>query len=226
MPNTYNLDRIHNLLNDAFASGEALLVFCYDQPAFRTVYVDLTQTASRADLTHHLLTYAHHNRQLEHLLDLVQAIAPEAHVLHSPYHHDPAADPATAHPHLGHRTIDRLEVIDQFGRLMQTDSSHRLLRLVGEAKMGKSHLLTKVFPEMARRWYLAGCAIIDLRSYRAPADILLAACSQLDPDRFPAFHQAYQVWLDRPRPLAEATSLEALLAQRGHAQSPSDQDDR
>lgn len=43
-------------------------------------------------------------------------------------------------------TIDTQMALHSFGLLMQPDSAFHLLCLVGPAKTGKSHLLTKVFP--------------------------------------------------------------------------------
>lgn len=49
-----------------------------------------------------------------------------------------------------HPMIDGEEVLDLFATFIQPQSRHRVLRLLGEAKLGKSHLLTKVLPVLAR----------------------------------------------------------------------------
>ncbi|MDF5727531.1 MAG: hypothetical protein PUP92_05705 [Rhizonema sp. PD38] len=46
-----------------------------------------------------------------------------------------------------HTTINAHSIIKQFHDFMKLDSSIRILRLTGKPKMGKTYLLTKVFPE-------------------------------------------------------------------------------
>lgn len=95
-------------------------------------------------------------------------------------------------------TIDRQEVIDLFDQFMQSDSHLRVLRLHGEAKMGKSHMLTKVFPVLAQQKHQAVCAVVDLRSQVNIPDILHTMSSFLAPRiLFSNFNAAYQEWLNR-----------------------------
>jgi hypothetical protein len=108
--------------------------------------------------------------------------------------------------------IDGEEVLNLFATFMQPQSRHRVLRLLGEAKLGKSHLLTKVLPVLARSQYQAcTCAILDLRN---PAlgvpDILHNTCSQLNDAAFTGYRNAYQAWRNRPK--IEANGLQALLS--------------
>lgn len=80
------------------------------------------------------------------------------------------------------QTIDTHEAFKLFHQLMATDSHFRVLYLIGNAKMGKSHLLTKVFPVIAQHTYQARSIVIDLRNrtYTVP-DILNIVCEQLGP---------------------------------------------
>lgn len=109
-------------------------------------------------------------------------------------------------------TINGEEILDIFHHLMQTDSPHRVLRLMGQAKLGKSHLLTKVFPVLARQEQTAcRCAILDLRSQaQGIPDVLHSACAQLGDEGFGGYLSEYRAWRNRPR--VEASNLQALLS--------------
>ena len=73
----------------------------------------------------------------------------------------------------------------------------QVLYLVGEGKMGKSHLLTKIFPALARNYY-ARYAILDLRNESDTIpDLLHLVCSQLTPHDFTHYHTAHNQWADR-----------------------------
>lgn len=79
-----------------------------------------------------------------------------------------------------HQTIDTYEAVKLFHQLMEADSRLRLLYLVGNANMGKTHLLTKVFPVLAQHTYQARCVIFDLRHrIYSVSDILSMAYEQL-----------------------------------------------
>jgi len=111
-----------------------------------------------------------------------------------------------------HSTINQERVIELFHELMQPDSSFRIWRLLGEAKLGKSHFLTKIFPTLARESRQVRCVLLDLRrqSY-SPIDILHAICDQLGGETaFPAYCAAYGEWLNRPR--VQTIGLKAFLA--------------
>src|SRR5437879_2850443 len=99
-----------------------------------------------------------------------------------------------------YETIDTHDAISVFHQLMQPDSEMRLLRLVGHGKMGKSHLLMKVFPVLAQKDYHARYATLDLRNslYRVP-DILQMACSFIGAKECAGYNAAYQAWITRSR---------------------------
>ena len=95
-----------------------------------------------------------------------------------------------------HPTINGEEILDLFHQLMQPNSPQRVLRLMGQAKLGKSHLLTKVFPGMARQEQ-ATCrhAILDLRSQaQGIPDVLHSACGQLGDEGFGGYLAEYKTW--------------------------------
>lgn len=94
-----------------------------------------------------------------------------------------------------HETIDTDEVVALFRSLLQRDSHIRILRLIGEAKMGKSHLLTKVFPAIAEQNGHIRYVVLDMRNrmYAVP-DILDIACSFLDSKNFDSYHAAHREW--------------------------------
>lgn len=97
-------------------------------------------------------------------------------------------------------TIDTHEAIDLFHHLMEPDSQVRVLRLIGEAKMGKSHLLTKVFPILTRQKYQARCAVLDVRNKADTiSDVLQLACSQFGPKSCDNYEAADQLWTNQPR---------------------------
>lgn len=111
-----------------------------------------------------------------------------------------------------HPTINGEEILDLFHQLMRADSPQRVLRLMGQAKLGKSHLLTKVFPGMARQEQ-AACrhAILDLRSQaQGIPDVLHSACAQLGDEGFGGYLAEYRAWRNRPR--VEASGLQALFS--------------
>jgi len=108
-------------------------------------------------------------------------------------------------------TINRQTAIEQFEQLLQLDCSFRVLRLLGEAKQGKTHLVAKVFQELARA-NQARCAVLDLRQQiQGLADILHIACSLLGGETlFTHYHAAHQEWINRPR--LEVSGLQALFS--------------
>ncbi|MDY6877369.1 MAG: ATP-binding protein [Chloroflexota bacterium] len=110
------------------------------------------------------------------------------------------------------KTINRRDSINLFHHLMQPDSEFHILRLLGEAKMGKTHLLTKVFPTLARQNYQAHYAVLDLRGQaQTPTSILHTAYSQIgDPTTFPNYCAAYQELINRSK--VQVTGLQAILA--------------
>src|SRR6266566_8495384 len=101
-------------------------------------------------------------------------------------------------------TIDTYEAVDLFDQFMRPDPKIRILRLVGDAKMGKSHLLTKVFPELVHQRYHARCAVLDLRNrMHTVPDILHMASSLLEVKNFDGYFAAHREWSNRPQVKAE-----------------------
>ena len=113
---------------------------------------------------------------------------------------------------LSHKTINTHGAVDLFHRLMQPDSEIRVLRLVGDGKMGKSHLQTKVFPTLAQRDYQARYATLDLR-YRLHGvlEILKMACDFIGMQNCKGYNTAYQVWLSQSR---SRSNLKAEVTRR------------
>lgn len=97
------------------------------------------------------------------------------------------------------KTINLREAIELFGQIIKPNNQHRILCLLGDAKMGKSHLVTKVFPKLARK-FQNHCAVIDLRTRtQTIADILHNACALFGPDlQFPNYNKAYEESIERP----------------------------
>jgi hypothetical protein len=97
------------------------------------------------------------------------------------------------------QTIDTHEALKLFHQLMETNSHFRVLYLIGNAKMGKSHLLTKIFPVMSHHKYQARSILFDLRNrtYAVP-DILNIACEQLGPKVCYNYYTAYQQLTKHP----------------------------
>jgi len=97
--------------------------------------------------------------------------------------------------HSPYAIINTHEAVHIFHGFMQPDSPMRVLRLVGKGKMGKSHLLTKVFPILARQHYQAQCVFLDLRNpVYTPADTLQIACSQLGSQFCDRYAAACAAW--------------------------------
>src|SRR2546421_11147121 len=99
-----------------------------------------------------------------------------------------------------YETINTTEAVHQFRQLMQPNSSFRILRLVGEGKMGKSHLLTKVFPHLTQQEYQARWALLDLSyQFHTVPDILSQVCAQCNDVNFDSYNTADRDWSSRPK---------------------------
>jgi hypothetical protein len=106
--------------------------------------------------------------------------------------------------------IDREEAIKRFQTLIDPGTPLRVLRLLGEAKMGKTHLLARVFPELVPQ-HSARCAILDLRNMQQTIITHLhTACEQLGRDHFPRFDEAYTSWAETPQ--IDIRGLKAVLS--------------
>jgi hypothetical protein len=99
-------------------------------------------------------------------------------------------------------TIDTHEAVKLFHHLMEPESVRqeqpfRIFCLTGQANMGKSHLLKKVFPTLAQHTYHAHYILIDLRDYPISSvpDVLNAICTQLDPGTCTTYTHSYQKML-------------------------------
>jgi hypothetical protein len=112
-----------------------------------------------------------------------------------------------------HATINAHSIIEQFHKFMQQDSQFRVLRLTGDAQMGKSHLMTKIFPELCQQ-HQAYCAVIDLRNTsQTIMDFLDAAKSKLTIHGvdFPNYSRTYERWIYKPKVNVEG--IKALFSE-------------
>ncbi|HEY6541993.1 MAG TPA: hypothetical protein VIZ18_13705 [Ktedonobacteraceae bacterium] len=99
-----------------------------------------------------------------------------------------------------YKTINTAGAVNLFHQLMQPDSQIRILHLVGDGKMGKSHLLTKIFPHLAQQDYQARCAVLDLSyQFLTVPDILNQACDQFGDQCCDGYYAAEQAWINRPK---------------------------
>jgi hypothetical protein len=101
---------------------------------------------------------------------------------------------------MSYEMINTQEAIKLFRHLLQSNSQMRVLRLVGATKIGKSHLLTKVFPQIVHELYQARLAIIDLRNpaHTIP-DFLDIASRQLGDQACNNYARASHHWTNRPK---------------------------
>ena len=111
--------------------------------------------------------------------------------------------------------INREDFLHEFHQMMQPHSDMRVMRLLGEGKMGKSHLLTKVLPKIIAEHFPAYHSIIvDMRrETQTVPDYLYLLKTLLEKEpgmTFPDFDRAYQDWLNRPK--INVSGLSALLA--------------
>lgn len=112
---------------------------------------------------------------------------------------------------MNHLTINRQDVIALFDRLVEPDSPYRMLHLLGEAQMGKTHLMTRIFPQRAGDPHRLHCAMISLHSRVRVADILSDLTSRLaEAGPFPNFERAYHDWATRP--IIEASDIQGVFA--------------
>lgn len=92
-----------------------------------------------------------------------------------------------------HQTIDTHEAVKLFHQLMQADSRLRILYLIGDANMGKTHLLKKVFPVLAQHQYQSRCVFFDLHKYICSvSDILNMVYEQLGSKHCSNYYKASQ----------------------------------
>jgi len=104
--------------------------------------------------------------------------------------------------------IDREEAVTHFRALIDPVTPLRVLRLLGEAKMGKTHLLTRVFPALAQQHGIR-YAVLDLRNMQQTIIAHLHnACVQLGWGHFPTFDQFYTAWITQPQ--IQVSGLQAM----------------
>jgi hypothetical protein len=106
--------------------------------------------------------------------------------------------------------INHEAAIEDFRRLLDATAPHRVLRLLGNGKMGKTFLLTRIFPRLIAAQRLRYAHIDMHNPAHGPLDLLHTACGQLDRRRFATFDAAYESWLNRPR--IAVSGLQVLLA--------------
>lgn len=107
-------------------------------------------------------------------------------------------------------TINRQDVTTLFDQLIELDSPYRTMHLLGEAKMGKTHLMTRIFPHRAGEHRLH-CVMLDLRGQIRVADILQNLRSRLtEAGPFANFDRAYRDWVTRP--IIEASDIQGMFA--------------
>jgi hypothetical protein len=98
-----------------------------------------------------------------------------------------------------HPTINTHAAIGLFQQLMRPDGNLRMLCLVGDGKMGKSHLLTKAFPSIAEREQVR-YVILDLRNrlYDVP-EVLKMICDLIGSELFKSYITTYQHWFSKSK---------------------------
>ena len=107
--------------------------------------------------------------------------------------------------------IDHDEAIAKFQQLLEPRSRYRFLRLSGEGKMGKTKLMSEVFPTLAAHKSVA-CVLLDLRDSGPPlVERMHSACHHLL-TYFPNFCQTYAEVLSTPNVGVELTSILAILS--------------
>lgn len=120
-------------------------------------------------------------------------------------------------------TINHDAAVEEFTLLMTGADGRRVLRLIGEGKMGKSHFLTRVFPLIAEQDFGARCAVVDLRNQAEPIPSLLyQAVNGLGPTTFGEFELDYLDWRDRPAP--QGVTLEQALSRAAPTTGPTQDD--
>ena len=114
--------------------------------------------------------------------------------------------------------IDREDVLNLFHQLVQPNSRFRIIRLSGDAKTGKSHLLTKVFPTVAQQQYGYKYAILDLRNRAQNViEFLHMICGLLgDNSDFPDYYACYKQWMSRPNKVDVQGGIQAFFFKFKH----------
>ena len=200
---TPNLNQLYTLL-DSFYTYEQLCILCLDNKPFTPAYNRL-ESPDKTALIHSLIDHIQAIDHLQELLQIAQAHNPTLYNQHEATWQT-MVQPAPAPE--DYPTINRQEIMDHFRQLLSPYPTIRLLCLIGEAKMGKSHLMNKVFPRLARS---IPFALVELGPRIDCAGTLQTIVAQLGPDKFPAFNQAYLDYLNQP--VSQAETLADVAAQ-------------
>jgi hypothetical protein len=161
-----------------------------------------------------LVAWFDRRHRLPELEDKSKQLRPDIAWEPEPPEQKPAAVSPSLSPYVApasHETINRLDVVSLFHAMMQPDSRCRVLRLIGDAKSGKSHLVTKVFPAIAQDNGVP-CAVMTLRNTsQDAADILHAICSYLGGiETFTSYQAAYEQMQNRAR--AQVSGVQAWFS--------------
>ena len=118
----------------------------------------------------------------------------------------PASYPVRPYPPI----INHDRAIEQFRQLLAPNPKIRFMRLLGDGEMGKTTLMSKVFPVLATQQNIR-TAYIDMRNQaQKPIDFLHTICGLIDRRGFPAFDHAYEEWLTRPK--IQMVGLQSFLS--------------
>lgn len=82
--NYYSSSNIRRLLNEGFSEQE-LRRFCFDNPKFRDLYHDLSESTGKSEIIDKLLDYAKNRGLLEVLLEWAEEQNPNRYALYKPY---------------------------------------------------------------------------------------------------------------------------------------------
>jgi hypothetical protein len=106
--------------------------------------------------------------------------------------------------------IDRQPAINLYRAVLEGERRECILRLIGESKMGKTHML-RVYRHIAEQEYNARCAVIDLRSRLYDCgDLLHLVAQQLGLPNFENYQAAHDKLASQPQ--MQVSGLMALLS--------------
>jgi hypothetical protein len=192
LPPQERLTRLREMLVKRF-SVEELRTLCFD---LGLEYDGLPGDGKEAK-ARELVAYLERRDRIPELEEKSKRLRPDLESVRRESEQTPVAVKPPVSPRLpptSQETINQQEAVDLFCDLMRPDSDLRVLRLLGGPKLGKTHLVTRVFPSIAHKEYHARCAVITMRNQAQDvADILHALCGYLDGlEVFPAYKVAYQ----------------------------------
>lgn len=98
-------------------------------------------------------------------------------------------------------TIDTEEAFELFDQFMQPASQIKILRLTGQDNIGKTHLLTKIFPKHSEETYGSRYIIFDFCDHDPLSytihDLMHQACRKFGSHICNSYSTAYQDWIKR-----------------------------